>query len=352
MSNMSKCCNCYIQKPDLSCYNSKFLGANESDALLYCDFCYKTIEANEDQLIKMSVENGDNLSILIKQEYIKDYIDPTSSKCLIQLMKIHKTINEFEGVKKDFVVIELEEYRRYMTYIACSNKKLIDDQKLERIKQKQKEQIELEARRIAEIEAKELRDRHKEEKRELTIKHQIEMNKGNNERVKEKKQELIDLYNDVECPEKKPKKCDFCKEWRMFPFHFKDDNEKLYLKEYTKDKQACKANCCMDCFHKAEEKKMERKEKNKEYCPTCNCYFNCISDETVTQHLKSTKHKRNVNKTKKTTDISLMTIKELQAICNKSLNTIGTHLIPNFTRLKKAELIEKMNAIYDDLTFD
>ena len=28
----------------------------------------------------MSVENGDNLQPLNKQEYIKDYIDPTSSR--------------------------------------------------------------------------------------------------------------------------------------------------------------------------------------------------------------------------------------------------------------------------------
>ena len=178
------------------------------------------------------------------------------------------------------------------------------------------------------------------------------MNKKNNARVKEKKQELIDLYKDVECPDKKPKKCDFCKEWRMFPFHFKDDDGQLYLKEYSKDKQACKANCCMDCFHKAEEKKLEKAEKYKEFCPTCNGYFNCITDELVAKHLNSTKHKRNFNKNKNFTDISLMTVKELQEICNKSLNTNGTHLIPNFTRIKKAELIEKMNAIYDDLIFD
>ena len=121
---MSKCCNCYIDKPDLKRYNSKFLGTDESNALLYCDYCYVKIEKDEDQLIKMSVENGDNLSTLIKQEYSKNYIDPTSSKCLIQLMKIHETINEYKGIKEDFVVIELEEYRRYMTFIACSNKKI------------------------------------------------------------------------------------------------------------------------------------------------------------------------------------------------------------------------------------
>ena len=108
----------------------------------------------------------------------------------------------------------------------------------------------------------------------------------------------------------------------------------------------------MDCFHKAEEKKLEKAEKYKEFCPTCNCYFNCVTDELVAKHLNSTKHKRNFNKTKNITDMSLMTIKELQAICNKSLNTSGTHLIPNFTRMKKAELIEKMNDNYSLLAFD
>ena len=220
---MSKCCNCYIDKPHLKRYNSKFLGADETNALLYCDYCYVKIEKDEDQLIKMSVENGDNISKLIKKEYIKNYIDPTSSKCLLQLMKIHKTINEFEGIKKDFVVIELEEYNRYMTSIACSNKKLIDEQKLEKTRQREKEQIVMEQKRIVEIEAKEFRDRQKE-KKILAIKHQIETNKRYNQKVKDQKQELIDLYKDSERPAKKPKQCGFCKEYRMYPFHFKDDN--------------------------------------------------------------------------------------------------------------------------------
>ena len=53
-------------------------------------------------------------------------------------MKIHKTIKEFEGIKKDFVVIELEEYNRHMTFIAYSNTKLIDEQRFEKIKHKEK----------------------------------------------------------------------------------------------------------------------------------------------------------------------------------------------------------------------
>ena len=213
----------------------------------------------------------------------------------------------------------------------------------------------MEQKRIAEIEAKELRDKHKQEKRELAIKHQIEMNRRNNQKLKDQKQELIDLYKDVECPDKEPKMCEFCKEYRMYPFHFKDDNENVYKKQYVKNKELCESMCCMDCFHKAEEKKLEKAEKYKEFCPSCNCYFNCFTDELVAKHLKSKKHIQNQQYLKqddKLHKLSTKTIKELQAICNKSLNISGTHLIPNFTRMKKAELVEKMNDNYSLLAFD
>ena len=61
-------------------------------------------------------------------------------------------------------MIELEEYRRYMTFIACSYKKLIDEQRLEKIRQREKEQIEIEQKRISEIEAKKIRDKQREKK--------------------------------------------------------------------------------------------------------------------------------------------------------------------------------------------
>ena len=66
-------------------------------------------------------------------------------------------------------------------------------------------------KRIAEIEAKEFRDKQREEKRNLTIQHEIERNKRYNQKVKDQKQELIDLYKDIECLDKEPKKCGFCK---------------------------------------------------------------------------------------------------------------------------------------------
>ena len=45
--------------------------------------------------------------------------------------------------------------------------------------------------------------------------------------------------------------------------------EKSQLKDYTKDKQACDANCCVwDFFRKAEENKTELAEKRRDFCPT------------------------------------------------------------------------------------
>ena len=80
--------------------------------------------------------------------------------------------------------------------------------------------------------------------------------------------------------------------------------------------------CCMDCFHKAEEKKLELAEKRREFCPTCNCYFNCITDELVAKHLRSKKHIQNQQYLKqddKLHKLSTKTIKELQAICNNAI---------------------------------
>ena len=106
--------------------------------------------------------------------------------------------------------------------------------------------------------------------------------------------------------------------------------------------------CCLDYFLQAEEKKLELAEKRREFCPTCNCYFYCINDELVAKHLNSKNHIQNQQYLKKDDNL----IKESQAICNKSLNTSGTHLIPNLTRMKKVELIENMNYTYSSLAFD
>ena len=57
----------------------------------------------------------------------------------------------------------------------------------------------------------------------MAIQYEIDRNKRNNQKIKEKKQELFELHKHVEYPDKKPTKCGFCKEFRMYPIHFQDD---------------------------------------------------------------------------------------------------------------------------------
>ena len=73
-------------------------------------------------------------------------------------------------------------------------------------------------------------------------------------------------------------------------------------------------------------------------------------------HFNSTKHKNitkknNINNGSKL-KLELLPVKELQKICSNSINDDGTYRINNYTKIKKAELIEKMNSIYDMLKFD
>ena len=54
-------------------------------------------------------------------------------------------------------MIEFEEYNNYMLHIACSNKKLIDDEELNRKREKQQKQEETELKRINTINEREER---------------------------------------------------------------------------------------------------------------------------------------------------------------------------------------------------
>ena len=81
----------------------------------------------------------------------------------------------------------------------------------------------------------------------------------------------------------------------------------------------------------------------------------------IVAHLNSTKHKKNKqaleetkegNTVQRKKDLSLLSVKELMKICSKTIKEDGTYRINNYTRIKKAELLEKMNTIYDLLVFN
>jgi hypothetical protein len=180
-------------------------------------------------------------------------------------MNIHKIVSEtIDGIKKDFVMIEFEEYNNYMLHIACSNKKLIDDETLIKKREQQQKQEEVELNRINMIKEKERREQQREEQYKASINKEIEINKFQNEKEKKLKADVRNDYDEVfkTYIDAKIQKCDFCKNYKVYPIHYKDENNKSYQREYTKDKQKFKSICCMDCYHTAEQKKEDYKFEN------------------------------------------------------------------------------------------
>lgn len=273
-------------------------------------------------------------------------------------MNVYKTVIEvIEGVEKEFVMIELNEYNHYMNLtnplyekIAAKEKKVIE---------KEQKQEDIERRRIEKIEERDRREKEEEINYQNSIKSQIMINKHHNDKIKKIKEDLLEDYKEVFNTNKNAKiqKCDFCENYLVYPIHYFNENNEKYMREYTQDKKKCKSPCCMDCFQTAEQKKEERKLDHTEYCHICQSSFIALTDNAITMHFNSTKHKKNETKKNNINNgsklkLELLPVKELQKICSNSINDDGTYRINNYTKIKKAELIEKMNSIYDMLKFD
>ena len=70
---MLKCAKCSIIGNHRK-YYSKFIGSIDDDASYYCDTCYNKEKENEELLIKFAVKNGGNISSIVKQEKIIDFV--------------------------------------------------------------------------------------------------------------------------------------------------------------------------------------------------------------------------------------------------------------------------------------
>ena len=273
-------------------------------------------------------------------------------------MNVFKTvIDVVDGVEKEFVMIELNEYNHYMNLtnplyekIAAKEKKTIE---------KEQKQEDIERKRIEKIEERDRREKEQEINYQNSIKTQIMINKHHNDKIKKIKEDLLEDYKEVFNTYKNAKiqKCDFCENYLVYPIHYLDENNNKYFREYTKDKQKCKSPCCMDCFQAAEQKKEDKKLEHTEYCHICRSSYIALTDNAIIMHCNSTKHKKNETKMNSIKNgsklkLELLPVKELQKICSKSVNDDGTYRINNYTKIKKTELIEKMNAIYNMLKFD
>ncbi len=93
-----------------------------------------------------------------------------------------------------------------------------------------------------------------------------------------------------------------------------------------------------------------------EYCHICQSSYIALTDNAITMHFNSTKHKKNENKRNNIKNgsklkLELLPVKELQSICSKSLNDNGTYRIKYYTKMKKAGLLEKMDYLTTLISF-
>lgn len=280
---------------------------------------------------------------------------------IIPIYKIIKKI--INGIQIDMVLISIDDYR----LITGDNKSIgeLEDillkEEIERTKEAEKIRIEEESAklrieeeaeklRIEEIERRDAEDKLINSKIEEKEKKNIEIRKLQNANIRKQKDELLNEYKHI--TDAKIKKCSFCNNYRVYPVHFLDENNKQYTRDYTKEKQKLKSVCCMNCYQDAEQKKSDYYRNNTEHCTICNCTYIALSDNMIVAHLNSTKHKKNDSKRKDIINLSLLSIKELQKICSKTLNENGTYLINNYTRIKKNDLLVIMNDNYHLLVFN
>jgi hypothetical protein len=287
-----------------------------------------------------------------------DYINPTSNNCIIKPMPIFRIVNENN---KDYVMINIEDYNNYIRRVAISNKKLVDETKIDKRQEKQQMHDAVEKRKIEAIKAKERREIEMREMIERKIERETELNRIKNEMIKREQEQIEEQLREEykECfinnPNSKVQKCRFCKTNRVYPHHFVDENKKPYMRECVISKEYNTEICCVDCYEeyidKQKEKLLNSKIKYTDWCDICNKDFYFPTDDKIQAHYSSLKHKKNEARLKGTKDLSLLSSNDLKNICSKTVDENGICLISNYTRIKKNELIEKMNDIYDKLVF-
>ena len=103
-----------------------------------------------------------------------------------------------------------------------------------------------EKKRIEEIEQSQEAERRKEKQKEdeynKKIAKEIMTNRHENERIKKIKEDLKNDYKQVFDSNENAaiKKCGFCENYRVYPLHFLDDNNKKYKENMLRTNNECK----------------------------------------------------------------------------------------------------------------
>jgi len=373
-------------------YYSKLKQSNMNNKYI-CYNCYKQTTEQEEQFIQSNI---DNIKSIIKNRYLEEYVKPEpeaepeaeaeaepyatpdatpDAKQIIDTtnIKIYKFVKKMvNGVERDMVLIDFNDFKSITGInISFSNAELLHLQEQEREEQnkrieREKKAEEIENKRIREIEQREQNDKLRELKPILIENKRIEIAKSQREINQRRKQELLDEYKHI--PNAEIMQCSKCKENKIYPVHFINDDDKayeIYYTKYDRDGSRCSAvmDCCCDCYNIYQEKKEKIKDANTGYCEICKSYYNATSGTAELKHFNSSKHLKHLELAKikekaevvatatdqKRMNLSKLSIRELYKICSKSLDNSNMLIISNYKKLLKNELLEKMNEKYNFL---
>ena len=126
----------------------------------------------------------------------------------------------------------------------------------------------------------------------------------------------------------------------------KCDVLKAFPDQYINDKNGYNAVICNECV-KQQTNKVMNCRANKEALCECGLTFYYSSERAKELHQLSLQHKKRLAKKKQIINIDLLKKEDLYKICRVNLNPDRTHKIPNFTRISKKELMEKLKEIPD-----
>lgn len=350
--NIGRCSNddCYNTNVPLKQFNTKLL--TDEEGSFYCNECHQFHKETEELYIKSIIDKynhylkdkdfyknigiPERLDEIIQYKYLNQYI---SNQIPVDDEKIYKNGKTYYLLEEDaYLSLEVLLWKKHLTF-----EKLVNERQTKIAKQSNLKCNE----EVREQQLKDAEERKKQRKEETLINQQIRKNRGDNDKLKQKRKEKLEEFKKHKlpenCKEKTILKCSYCKEERCHPFEYMISHNFP-----TRTKYFNKGVICDSCLP---DKENER-EKKKIVCCCGSIYYN-LNCNSERNHILSKKHQEYNNLvTKKNVPhnpiFTSYNVKKLRKLCALNTDEKGNLIIDGYYTMKKAELLTKMIDIYKE----
>ena len=358
---------------DLKVFKSKYLGDDYVNC--YCLKHYDEKIAEEDEQIKGFIKsNIAPIAEIIKPEFVNQYIINITytSNIISPITENNFNITENNITNNNFIqpdneisrkIQEMEMMLNQLKHQIIPTAVPIKKPEIKRERKwKPNEDVDVIDKLIEEDEKRQLEEKKGEYEKWKRINDEVNLENKKKKSIREEQIQYIKdtygeirtdkddierikkIFKDCKCPTIMdvinnnkiiPIKCEKCEIFKAFP------------DQYINDKNKCNGlEVCAECIKHRTKIVMNYVESREALCE-CGMTFCYSSERAKEQHKQSLQHKKRMMKQKQIIDIDLMKVKDLYKICRVNLNEDRTYKIPNFTKISKLKLLEKMKAIPD-----